>query len=163
MQATTDHPEHRTGFLRRLELIGVRGTFLRRRGINLGLFGIYIHSLDAPDPGLDLHDHPWWFASLVLRGGYTDEQCDTRDACEWAAEAESLPGRLRGVPHTWRRWSLHTMPLHIAHRITHVEPDTVTLVFRGRRRRRWGFYTPQGWFDEAVYDNDRRQATEVHR
>lgn len=55
----------------------------------------------------------------------------------------------------WRRWSVHRMPLDVAHRIVRVEPGTVTLVLRGRKVRRWGFFLPPdqgGWVDWEDYD-----------
>lgn len=57
---------HVLGFrVRRLDLRGPDGsTFLRRRGIeHERLGGLLLHFLDGPDPGLDLHDHPW--ASMI--------------------------------------------------------------------------------------------------
>jgi hypothetical protein len=32
--------------------------------------GVFLRKMEAPDPGLDLHDHPWSFVSLILKGGY---------------------------------------------------------------------------------------------
>lgn len=60
---------------RSLDLLTPDGrTFLRRRGIEHPRFGgVLVHRLDAPDPGLDLHDHPWEFVTLVLRGVYVEE------------------------------------------------------------------------------------------
>lgn len=144
------------GLWRRLDLIGPDGEpFLRRRGLDgqrLRLGGVLLHRIDAPDPGLDLHDHPWAFLSVVLRGGYIEEWAETRHACQrWAT-----PQVRR-----WRRWSIHRMPLTVAHRITAVEPGTVTLVVRGRHRRRWGFYLPGGWIDWEEYPYDERRPVAV--
>lgn len=60
-------------------------------------FGVFVHRMDAADPGIDLHDHPWWFGSLILWGGYTEERSDIRDAPARAATAEppSLVDRIR--------------------------------------------------------------------
>lgn len=33
---------------------------------------VRVHHWLAPDDDRALHDHPWWFITLVLRGGYTD-------------------------------------------------------------------------------------------
>lgn len=152
-------PETRVAWWRRLDLIGPdRRTFLRRRGIDLPRFGVYLHRIDAPDPGLDLHDHPWAFVSIILRGGYTEEWADVREAPALAAIAEEFPGgETPGVPRSWGAWTAHRMPLNVAHRITAAEPGTVSLVIRGRKVRRWGFYLPSGWVDWEAYDYDARR------
>src|SRR5690349_7894728 len=33
---------------------------------------IRLHHWLGPDDDRAFHDHPWWFVTLVLRGGYTD-------------------------------------------------------------------------------------------
>lgn len=168
---------------RSLDLIHDGVTFLRRRGIeHLRLGGNLIHWLDGPDPGLDLHDHPWPFVSIVLRGGYTEEWaevlgrtegdwltcpgcgcaiCSHRyDGCRWHALC-TAPGLAPIQQRAWRRWSVHRMPLDVAHRITAVEPHTITLVLRGRKVRRWGFFMPNGWVDWEDYDYDARRPVSV--
>lgn len=150
--------------------------FLRRAGFDNRLFGAYLHHIDRPDPGFDLHDHPWPFVSIILRGGYTEEYADTRMAailCDVAEKTErklaqraktlrlmghsskqmpAVPDHLpRGEVRTWARWSIHRIPLGIAHRIAHAEPGTVTLVIRGPKCRSWGFYPPFGFIPHWDY------------
>jgi hypothetical protein len=33
-------------------------------------FNIYLHKFLRDDDDRALHDHPWWFVSLILKGGY---------------------------------------------------------------------------------------------
>lgn len=153
---------------RRLILTGPDGrVFLHRRGVDHKRVGLYLHRIGAPDPGLDLHDHPWPFVSLVLRGGYDEEVEPIRTASARAASAEAVE---RWVPNLYagaraqrgdrRRWSagsVHRMPLDHAHRIVSVRPGTVTLVLRGRVTRKWGFYMPHGWVAENEYDYQTRR------
>lgn len=130
------------------------------------LFGVYLHLIDAPDPGLDLHDHPWPFATIILRGGYTEEHASIRDAVPYAVIAERVGKRSvcrPGVMRVWRRGSVHRMGLADAHRIIAVEPGTVTLVLRGRKVRPWGFYLPTGWVDQRRYDYAARRPVHEHR
>lgn len=138
---------------RHLDLLHEGRTFLRRRGIETPWFGIMLHRIDQPDPGMDLHDHPWSFVSLILRGGYG----------EWAADTRSASDRPAWRYRQWRRWSVHPMPLHIAHRIVFTMPGTVTLVLRGPKVRRWGFYLPEGWVDWEDYDYDTRRPVSTGR
>lgn len=140
----------RRGPWRRLTLLD-RGNrpFLVRRGIDVRLFGIYLHEIAAPDPGLDMHDHPWAFASLVIRGGYGERVAQARNPGQWTWRR-------------WSRWSVHRMRQTDIHRIDDVHPGTLTLVIRGRKTRPWGFYTPDGWVDYRAYDYEtRRPVSEV--
>lgn len=127
---------------RKLALVRRDGVmYLHRRGLQTPWFNVYLHRIEAADPGRDLHNHPWWFASFILRGGYREE----------------IEGRQRhtGAAHylSHTRWSLHTVPLRMWHRIVAVEPDTLTLVVTGPYKREWGFRTSEGFVpaDEYVH------------
>lgn len=105
-------------------------------------FGVYLHHIVAPDPDPAPHDHPWRFGVLVLRGGYVEE--------------------FHAMPHIfndkrlerqkWLRGSFHRMGRESAHRITTVLGGTWTLVFVGRRRGTWGFYTQGTWLSWDEYE-----------
>lgn len=127
--------------------------YLERWGFELGkagrFGGIFLHHMTGPDPGLDMHDHPWWFGSLVLKGGYGEARADVSGG-KWVTPKLLQP--------RWRkRFSWATTPLHTAHTIVNLlHPNTWTLVIHGFRRRDWGFYTPKGWVFHLDYDNSRR-------
>jgi hypothetical protein len=112
--------------------------YLRRlRLIQTPWFGLYLHWIYAPDRDRDPHDHPWWFASWVLRGGYVEDVWTTR---------------LRWRQHVRGRFSVHHMLTHHAHAIKSIEPGTITAVLVGPRCREWGFWTPEGWVHWRRYD-----------
>lgn len=101
-------------------------------------FKIFIHRMDGPDLDRFPHDHPWWFRSIVLRGGYVDEQTTGDYQCGNLVYVE---GDL--VQHKW--WQ--SLPATgIFHRILwlHRTP-TWTLVLTGQKKREWGYLTDQGW------------------
>lgn len=134
---------------------GSEGELHRWRLIETPLGGIMLHCHHGPDPGRVLHDHPWPFASLILRGGYVEEVADARDAPALAQMAENhpAPGRYYGSRHWRRRGSLHAIPITAAHRIVMLlHNPTWTLVLHGRRRRGWGFYRSGGFIDERLVD-----------
>lgn len=123
---------------------------------------VFLHRMEAPDPGLDLHDHPWTFISLVLSGGYSEERALTRVAPALARACERWPAanRRRGLVEYRRRWSIRRMRLDECHRVTSLLGDRCwTLVLCGPVRRRWGFYLSDGYMDERTYDDTVR----VHR
>lgn len=113
----------------------------RLRLIQTPLGGIYVHFIYREDLDRDPHDHPWNFASLILRGGYTEE-----------LHKNPHTGRAGAEQASYERWSFHKFPLHHAHRIRHVEPGTATLMFVGPKCRTWGFYDATGdWIDYREY------------
>jgi hypothetical protein len=147
----------RWAFMRRFTLTTAEGdTYLDRlRIVETPWFGVYLHRLGTPDPGVDLHDHPWPFVSVILRGGYHEAVAETRLAPEYARRAEAMPMAdfMRGFPRTWRAGSVHRLRLTQCHRITGLlRAPTWTLILVGRRQQPWGFYTPAGFVDHRDYD-----------
>lgn len=125
-------PNDQSPYLVRITLLSVFG------------FHVYLHVILRSDEDRALHDHPWPFLSIILAGGY------------W----EHFEGK-----RTWRKpWSVLRRRATDAHRIElekeSCDPfllpsgewifvDTmrpaVSLVFTGRRWRKWGFLTKDGW------------------
>lgn len=110
--------------------------------------------MDAPDPGIDLHDHPWWFVSIILWGGYTEQRSDIRFAIQNAQFAVTYPDTCTpGAPEERRWFSVKLLRLDECHTITDLNrKHSWSLVIKGPRRRKWGFYTPMGYMHEAQYD-----------
>ncbi|MEY2434763.1 MAG: hypothetical protein QOC92_4488 [Acidimicrobiaceae bacterium] len=118
----------------------------RFRIIKTPWFALYLHDLNLPDNDRDPHDHPWTFWSLVLRGHYKEtvyEQCP--DVDEFWSRSTYLGVAQETYKRRWLAGSVHRMGMDKAHKIDSVGPKTKTLVFCGRRRRNWGFWTPQGF------------------
>jgi hypothetical protein len=151
--------------------------YLKRWGFSTRFGGVFIHRMDTSDPGIDLHDHPWPFVSLILAGGYTEQSWASFSAslrARWAEgyaddyaidsfHHEYLRILKRGLPDRYKAGSVNVMGLGRAHRIVACEPGTWSLVFHGPRRRDrrnqlsdWGFYTVHGWMDEFTYDETYR-------
>lgn len=87
---------------------------------------VAVHEFFQPDPDKDPHDHPWDLASLILRGGYVQEDEEGR--------RELGPG------------DLNVRAAHRPHKVVELlAVPTRTLIVMGPRRREWGFTTPFGW------------------
>lgn len=98
----------------------------RLRIVQTPWFAVYLHAIHRPDHDQELHDHPWDFVSLVLRGSYI-EQTPCCEGCPFRR-------------HRLVRW-INSKRAEDAHRIVRVDrAPTWTLVFCGRRRREWGFH-----------------------
>ena len=120
------------------------GVYLERWGWECKWFGVFVHHMAGPDPGKDLHDHPWNFASLILKGGYN----------EWRAQTRTPGNKRRSVR---KRWSWKALRRNECHRIDRLHGNTWTLVLHGPRLGEWGFYVPEGWMEWHQYDNDGRR------
>lgn len=118
--------------------------FLKRwRLVQTPWFSIFVHRMQVPDPGNDLHDHPWAFLSLVVKGGYVER------VAERGVAGEVLRGR--------GRWSVAGIRLDQRHTVAAVRDPTWTLIVTGPTRRRWGFFVDGEWQDwEREYDYRRR-------
>lgn len=108
---------------------GSADLYLRRLYILRAWCGAMLHWIHRPDSDRWLHDHPWCFFSIVLRGGYVEE----------------TPRGVRRV-----RWFNCNRSTDL-HRILSVEPGTITLVFTGPKVRSWGFQTDLGWVGWREY------------
>jgi hypothetical protein len=92
---------------------------------------VYLHQFLHDDEDRALHDHPWWFVSVMAWGRY-------REMIESGLVERAAP-------------SLAYRPAMHAHRVV-LKRDYKdrpipcwTLVITGRVTRDWGFYCPQGW------------------
>jgi hypothetical protein len=87
-----------------------------------------VHHWLGPDDDRAFHDHPWWFLTLVLRGGYRDVGPDRTDVLS--------AGSVRF------RHALHQ------HTVVPGEQGAWTVLVTGPRSRSWGFW-PGGKFRKA--------------
>jgi len=94
---------------------------------------VYLHRFWDSDPGNDLHDHPWYNISIVLKGEYIEHLQDGSSIRRKAGDICFRTART-------------------AHRIE-IEPGwegkVWTLFLTGKRYRQWGFYTPNGWVEAS--------------
>ena len=107
--------------------------FLKER--NWFPFNIFLHKFLKGDPD-DLHDHPWPYFTLILRGGYWEH---TPAGRFWRA-----PGHFRVCSPR----SLHRIEL---------EPGvaTWTLFVPGPKMREWGFVRKGEWVQHEQYLKER--------
>lgn len=99
---------------------------------------IYVHKFLRSDDDRALHDHPWWFVSIMLRGRYLEHRPDGI--------------RERRAPSiAFRRADLaHRVELFVGCRMLNgrivLDPEPVwTVIITGPKRRHWGFHCPKRW------------------
>lgn len=115
-----------TGFL---EDYLYRGHVLRFRN-----FGLMIHQFCGDDPD-ELHSHPWWSFTFILKGGYYERGID-------------------GIVFWRPQFFFRLRAAEELHRITLPEGGkgkSWSLFGHFRRYRQWGFLTPEGWVDADEY------------
>ena len=108
-------------------------------------FNVFLHKFLKSDPD-DVHDHPWPYATLILKGGYYEwiPQFDKQgnkfsEMCVWRG-----PGSFRICGAT----SFHRIEL---------DPDVTcwTLFMPGPKKRDWGFLSKGNWVQHEQYLSSR--------
>lgn len=104
--------------------------------LGLMLPSAYLHCFMRSDDDRALHDHPWLWCSILLRGSYV----------EWCRPE---PGIGCPLPYIVRRFNAGSVRCHwptFAHRLVIDRGATCwTLFITGPRVRTWGFLCPKGW------------------
>ncbi len=88
-------------------------------------YELRFHMFRSSDPD-DMHDHPFWFLSLLLAGTYTEQFEDPE-----TKETKTIIRK--GLSLAYRR-ATHK------HRVLVPDGPALTLVLSGRRSRAWGFW-----------------------
>lgn len=118
--------------------------FLKDRGDKFP-FNIFLHKFLKSD-GDDVHDHPWPYFTIILKGGYWEwhpvfeNGVKVTEVCAW-----------RGPGH-FRKCSADSF-----HRIE-LEPGVTcwTLFMPGRKVRDWGFLKNNKWIQWEEYMKQRK-------
>jgi hypothetical protein len=109
-------------------------------------FNVFLHKFLKSDPD-DVHDHPWPYATLILKGGYW----------EWIPHFDTV-GRKTGEYQVWRGpGHFRISKANSFHRIE-LDPDITawTLFMPGRKCRDWGFMVKNKWVQWEQYLKQRK-------
>jgi hypothetical protein len=107
-------------------------TYLRRWFVipRNRVFNIYLHHFLRSDDDRALHDHPWWNASILLNGKYTEHTIGA-GGVHHHIEYGTGAVKLRGARY--------------AHRVELIDGPCWSLFLTGPRLHNWGFHCPAGW------------------
>lgn len=111
-------------------------------------FNIFLHRFLKSDPD-DVHDHPWPYATIILKGGYY----------EWTPVFDSA-GKQIAETCTWRGpGHFRTCDATSYHRIE-LDPSVEcwTLFMPGPQKREWGFLVKNKWMENGQYFEYRKSA-----
>lgn len=114
-------------------------------------FNIMLHHFLKSDPD-DLHDHPWPFCTIILRGGYWEHIVDEFD--------DNDNEKIKTTKRVWR--GPGTIRFAKANELHRVELDenidsTWTLFMPGKKIRDWGFVTKNGWENNVEYLKNKKK------
>jgi hypothetical protein len=102
----------------------------RKKGEEEKSFNMFIHKICKSDSA-DLHDHPWNYFTLILKGGYWEE---TPEGVFWRG-----PGYF-----TFRK-------AESLHRLIVKENPCWTLFIHTKKFRDWGFMYKNEWMSKDEY------------
>ena len=110
-------------------------------------FNVFLHKFHKGDPD-DVHDHPWPYATLILKGGYY----------EWTPMFDNQ-GRMLGEICKWRGpGHFRICGANSYHRIE-LDPSVTawTLFMPGPQKREWGFLVKNKWIPNDEYLHHKQQ------
>jgi hypothetical protein len=95
-------------------------------------FSIWLHGIYAADKDLHLHNHPWDFKSIVIKGSYIEE---TQDGFveQYTGKFNSRNGK-----------SFHKIKKLLS-------PVVYTLFFVGKEKRKWGYLVNDKFINHEEY------------
>jgi hypothetical protein len=112
-------------------------------------FNVFLHKFLKSDSD-DLHDHPWSYATLILKGGYW----------EWIPQFNSR-GEKMGEIAKWRApGHFRICRANSYHRIE-LDPgvETWTLFMPGPQQKDWGFLVKNRWVQWEQYLANKKAKT----
>ena len=104
-------------------------------------FNIFVHKFLKSDPD-DVHDHPWPYATLILKGGYY----------EWIPQFDKQGNKFNEIA-VWRGpGSFRVCGANSYHRIE-LDPSVTawTLFMPGPQEKEWGFLVKNKWVHNEEY------------
>jgi hypothetical protein len=104
---------------------------------------IYLHKFMRDDDDRALHDHPWWFVSVMLWGRYLETRDQVIDGDVFVMERRRDDVRRCGSIAFRRATDRHRVTL--AKDIDGKPIPCWTLVLTGPKVREWGFWCPKGF------------------
>ncbi len=111
------------------------------------LLNVYLHKFLRDDDDRALHDHPWWFVSLILKGGYLEvtENPKLMMSCRTSLFDVRSPFWSRCLAYRPAEWRHRVALPHGQNAAGDVDTTAPrvpcwTLIITGRRSRTWGFW-----------------------
>ena len=110
-------------------------------------FNIFIHKFLKSDPD-DVHDHPWPYATLILKGGYW----------EWIPQFNSQGKKINELA-KWRGPGHFRICKATSYHRIELDPNITawTLFMPGPQKREWGFLKNNKWIHNEKYIEENKK------
>jgi hypothetical protein len=104
-------------------------------------FNVFIHKFLKSDPD-DVHDHPWPYATLILKGGYY----------EWVPVFDTVGRKIGEIQH-WRNPGHFRICSATSYHRIELDPNVEcwTMFMPGPQKREWGFLVKNEWIHNEKY------------
>lgn len=104
-------------------------------------FNVFIHKFLKSDPD-DVHDHPWPYATLILKGGYY----------EWIPQFDNDGKKIAETRHWRGPGHFRICGANSYHRIE-LDPNITawSMFMPGPQTRQWGFLVNNKWIESEEY------------
>lgn len=110
-------------------------------------FNVFLHKFLKSDPD-DVHDHPWPYATLILKGGYF----------EWIPEFNSEGEKVGEIRHWRGPGHFRICAATSYHRVELCKGiECWTLFMPGPHKREWGFLKNNRWIQWEQYLAERQR------
>ena len=119
------NPSPRTKFRWAEELKCETGVYVRRWYLETSFFTVRLHHWLHSDDTRHMHDHPWWFITMVLKGSYVDLSPNKNELM--------IPGMIR------------FRPANHQHSVKVGSGGCWTILLTGPKIRKWGFWVGKKW------------------
>jgi len=108
-------------------------------------FNVFLHKFLKSDPD-DVHDHPWSYFTLILKGGYY----------EWTPQFDASGKKIGEMARWCGPGHFRICSAGSFHRIE-LDPSVEcwTVFMPGPQKREWGFLTRGKWVQHEEYLNSR--------
>ena len=99
-------------------------------------FICYLHKIYERDKDLHLHNHPWKFLGIIIKGSYIEQRPDKEKIKSFG--------------------SLGWGDQRYFHKIKQVINPTISLFFVSIKTNEWGYQTEKGFIDHKTYRSNKR-------
>lgn len=146
----TVETHHLTGYMNRYWLFRPR---------NRTKLQIRLHNVLRSDKGRDRHNHPWWYLTIILRGGYWEERtCFSSEDIPSSAIVIGSNSYEGWIYKQWRgAGSIIFRKADTFHRLfipENATTETWTLFITGKKKQSWGFLTRDGFVHHLNYQGE---------
>ncbi len=133
-------------YLYRWNLLGI--------GKDSKYFSIKVHKIVKSDEEC-LHDHPWPFMSIILKGGYKETTKWTPEVYNWRGDYFCHKNGCYTVHKYFKAGDVLKRPAHWFHQLELIDNKPCwTLVLTFKKIKSWGFLTKNGFINWRNYNQN---------